>query len=63
VQIIPLLLIIYIERIYIRNSRKIITLRLLSMHYYTRTAPTIEVLLNYSDNNLYNIVNIVSVFN
>jgi len=47
------------KRIYIRNSRKIITLQLLSMHYYTRTALMIEVLFNYSNNSSRNIVDII----
>ncbi len=60
-QVISLLLIIYIKQIHIRNSHKIITLRLLLMYYYTRTALIIEVLFNYSGDNLYNIVNIVLI--
>ena len=51
------------KQIHIYNSRKMITLQSLLMHYYTQTAPIIKVLLNYSDNNLRNIVNIVSISN
>ncbi len=40
-----------------------ITLQLLSIHYYTRTAPTIKVLLNYFDDSSRNIIDIISVFN
>ncbi len=50
------------KQIHIYNSRKMITLQSLLMHYYTQTA-LIKVLLNYSDNNLRNIVNIVSISN
>ncbi len=62
-QVISLLLIVYTERIHIRNSRRIMTLRSLLIHYYTRTALIIKVLSNYSDDNSRNIVDIVSVFN
>ncbi len=39
------------------------TLQLLLRHYYMQTVLVIKVLLNYSDDNLYNIIDIISVSN
>ncbi len=38
------------------------TLQLLLRYYYMRTVLIIRVLLSYSDDNLYSIIDIISVF-